>query len=162
MQQTPLCADNGVLLEDDKPVLPGLPIRAATLPALTRLVVNVFSKYLTIYFMYSLLLPKSRNSVVRRTTGESLSRFLPGAGERLFCSEKCSYQACGSVGFVCNWNRVHILWGKTTFHFPVVPWLRMRGIIPPFPPPYNCTFCTLLCAPFLFSFESTPKKLRLI
>jgi hypothetical protein len=43
MQQTPLCADNGVLLEDDKPVLPGLPIRAATLPALTRLVVNVFS-----------------------------------------------------------------------------------------------------------------------
>jgi hypothetical protein len=46
MQQTPLYADNGVLLEDDKPVLPGLPIRAATLPALTRLVVNVFSKYL--------------------------------------------------------------------------------------------------------------------
>lgn len=43
MQQTPLCADNGVLLEDDKPVLPGLPIRAATLPALTRLVVNVFN-----------------------------------------------------------------------------------------------------------------------
>jgi len=68
MQQTTLCADNGVLLEDDKPVLPGLPIRAATLPALARLVVNVFSKYLPIYFMYSSLLPKSLNSVVRRMT----------------------------------------------------------------------------------------------
>ena len=66
MQQTLLCADNGVLLEDDKPVLPGLPIRAATLPALTRLVVNVFSKYLPIHFMYSSLLPNRRDSVVRR------------------------------------------------------------------------------------------------
>jgi hypothetical protein len=66
MQQTPLCADNDVLLEDDKPVLPGLPIRAATLPALTRLVVNVFSKYLPRYFMYSTLLSKSRDSMVGR------------------------------------------------------------------------------------------------
>jgi hypothetical protein len=44
VQPTPLYAGNDILLEDDKPVLPGLPIRAATLPVLTRLVVNVFSK----------------------------------------------------------------------------------------------------------------------
>ncbi|XP_069682717.1 ras guanyl-releasing protein 3-like isoform X2 [Periplaneta americana] len=43
VQSTPLYAGNDVLLEDDKPVLPGLPIRAATLPALARLVVNVFN-----------------------------------------------------------------------------------------------------------------------
>ncbi|PNF31337.1 hypothetical protein B7P43_G10906 [Cryptotermes secundus] len=42
MRPTPLYAGSDVLLEDDKPVLPGLPIRAATLSALTRLVVNVF------------------------------------------------------------------------------------------------------------------------
>ncbi|PSN41335.1 hypothetical protein C0J52_20649, partial [Blattella germanica] len=35
-------AGNGVLLEDDKPVLHELPIRAATLTALVRLVVNAF------------------------------------------------------------------------------------------------------------------------
>jgi hypothetical protein len=44
MQPTPLYAGADVLLEDDKPVLPGLPIRAATLSALTRLVVNAFGK----------------------------------------------------------------------------------------------------------------------
>jgi hypothetical protein len=45
MRPTPLYAGSDVLLEDDKPVLPGLPIRAATLSALARLVVNVFGKY---------------------------------------------------------------------------------------------------------------------
>ncbi|KAJ9576133.1 hypothetical protein L9F63_007020, partial [Diploptera punctata] len=35
-------AGNGVLLEDDKPVIPGLPVRAATLSELVRLVINVF------------------------------------------------------------------------------------------------------------------------
>ncbi|XP_021923618.1 ras guanyl-releasing protein 3-like isoform X2 [Zootermopsis nevadensis] len=42
VQSTPFYAGNDILLEDDKPVLPGLPIRAATLPELTRLMVNVF------------------------------------------------------------------------------------------------------------------------
>lgn len=44
VQSTPFYAGNDILLEDDKPVLPGLPIRAATLPELTRLMVNVFGK----------------------------------------------------------------------------------------------------------------------
>jgi hypothetical protein len=54
MRPTPLYAGSDVLLEDDKPVLPGLPIRAATLSALTRLVVNVFGKYLSCYLTCTL------------------------------------------------------------------------------------------------------------
>jgi hypothetical protein len=49
MQPTALYGGSDVLLEDDKPVLPGLPIRAATLSALSRLVVNVFGKYSSCY-----------------------------------------------------------------------------------------------------------------
>jgi hypothetical protein len=53
MRPTQLYAGSDVLLEDDKPALPGLPIRAATLSALTRFVVNVFGKYLSWYLTYT-------------------------------------------------------------------------------------------------------------